>query len=598
MRQSHITTEQVLWILVGILALGIRLLNLGTEALSDSEAKLALQALSIFPGTAHIDPFPPGSQVSYLSLTGFLFSLLGSNNFLARCLPALAGGLLCLVPYLFRHRLGSRAALLMGFGLALDPGMVAVSRLASGPMPTLSFGMLALGFLANGRMVLAGILFALALLSGPAFVQGLLILVLTLAIAWLAEKSEYLAPMREGECPATRIFPSFSTWKPGLLSAGVTLILVGTLFGRFPQGIGAWLGSLPEYLSGWVAVPDISSGRMFLALIFYQPIAVIFGVIALVRGWIKREPLAQRLSIWFLAALIVVLIYPARQVGDLVWALFPLLGLASIELSRYFEIEDQQRLVALGQAILIFLLWALFWLNLAGMSQPILDQRAYTLRLGVLLGICLLAVVTTLLLGYGWSWQAASRGLVWGVVAALGLYQFAGIWNASFTPSVQRYSIWGPMPQVGQADLFMQTIGELSSRTTGRYEYIEIASAVDTPSLRWLLRGFPNARFVPAGAVALPGQSPAIVITLATDQAPSLSSSYRGQDFIWWRYPGWEGAIPPGLPLFTAYRQFPARGEQVILWARSDLFPVSAQSQAEQPSFPPQVEFPVEAEAP
>lgn len=598
MRQSRITLEQVLWILVIALALGIRMLNLGAEPLSDQEAAWALQALSIFPANSHIEPVPAGSQVTYLTITGLLFGLFGSNNFLARFLPALAGGLLCLLPYLFRSRLGRQVALLAGFALALEPGLIAVSRQAGGPMPALSLLLFSLALLSAGRLILAGALFGLALMSGPTAIQGLMILIIAAGVTWLTKKSEFITPFDEAENSSPGLLPPLSSWKSGIVACLATLLLAGTLFSLFPEGLGAWLGAIPAYFSGWVAVPTIPVGRLLVALVFYQPIGLIFGVIAAVRGWFDRNAFAQRLSIWFLTALIIVLVYPERQVGDLVWALVPLWGLAAIEISRYLEIEPQQRLVAMGQAALILILLALFWLNLAGMAQPASDERAYILRLGVLFGICLLAIVTTLLLGFGWSWQAASRGLAWGVTVGLGLYQIAGIWNASLTPSVQQYKLWYPIPQAGQADLLLQTVEELSLRTTGRFEYIEIASAVDTPSVRWLFRSFPNARFIPVGATALPGQSPALVLTLASEQAPSLSSAYRGQDFIWWRYPGWDSPIPPGLPVFTAYRQFPSIGEQVILWARSDLFPQSAQSQAEQSPALPQVEIPVEEDLP
>ncbi len=598
MRQSRITIEQLLWILVVILALGIRMQNLGAEPLSDPEATWALQALSISPGNAYVEPVPAGSQVTYLTLTGLLFSLFGSNAFLARFLPALAGGFLCLAPYFFRQRLGSRAALMMGFALALDPGLVAISRQAGSPMLALSLVLFSLASLSAGRHILAGVLFGLALMSGPAAIQGLVILMMTTGFFWLSEKSEIIASLDEGENPSRSLLPPLSTWKRGVFASLATILLAGTLFSLFPMGLGAWLNAIPAYFSGWVALPTAPVGRLLGAVVFYQPIGLIFGIIAAVRGWVNRDAFAQRLAIWLLMALIIILAYPNRQVGNMVWALIPLWGLAAIELSRYMDIEPQQRLIALGQAVLIVILLALFWLNLAGMSQPATDESAYTLRLGVLLGIILLATVTTLLLGFGWSWQAASRGLVWGVSIGLGLYQISGMWNASFTPSAQQYRLWYPAPQVGQADLLMQTVTELSARTTGRYESIEIASAVDSPSLRWLFRYFPNARFVPVGSVTLPGQSPAIILSLATEQAPSLSSAYRGQDFIWWRYPGWDGAIPPGLPVFTAYRRFPSRSEQVILWARTDLFPQSAQAQAEQSPALPQVEIPAEEDLP
>ena len=73
-----------------------------------------------------------------------------------------------------------RAGVVMAFGLALDPGLVSLSRQAGSLMPALVFTLFALASVYNRRMVLAGICTGLALLSGVAFLQGLLIL----GISW------------------------------------------------------------------------------------------------------------------------------------------------------------------------------------------------------------------------------------------------------------------------------------------------------------------------------------------------------------------------------------------------------------------------------
>jgi predicted membrane-bound mannosyltransferase len=92
-----------------------------------------------------------GSQPAYIFLTGSTFAVFGSSDFTARLWPALLGGCLVLLPFFFRRPLGRLAALVCAFGLALDPGLVAVSRQAGGPMLAVSFLLLALG-LAYARL--------------------------------------------------------------------------------------------------------------------------------------------------------------------------------------------------------------------------------------------------------------------------------------------------------------------------------------------------------------------------------------------------------------------------------------------------------------
>jgi hypothetical protein len=128
----------------------------------------------------------------------------------------------------------------------------------------------------------------------------------------------------------------------------------------------------------------------------------------------------------------------------------------------------------------------------------------------------------------------------------------------------------------GDADLLVQTLGELSSWQTGRPEAIDVRVEVDLPSLRWALRGYPRASFLGGGETSLPGAGqglPSALITHQTQDTPSLASAYRGQDFIWSIYPAWSGGFPPDFFRWLVFRQSPVQQDQLILWARSDLFP-------------------------
>lgn len=594
MDRPRVTVEQFLWILVLALAFGVRFLNLGVQPLSDLEAGWALHALSLFPGSANIEILPPGPQPGYIALTGLLFSLFGSGDLLARTLPAAAGALLCLVPFFFREQIGRRAALIMAFCLALDPGLVAVSRLGGGVMPALSFLLLGLGLLVSRRAILSGVMLGMGLLSGLAAWQGLLILALTGLFTVLLEKAGWILPASVLGDSERGLFPPISTWAAVLVSAGVTVLGIGTLFGLFPQGLGAMSASLPGYLVGWAAPQEQSMLLMLSVILVYQPLAMIFGLIAGVRSWIDGNAFAQRMVIWVFVALGMVVFYPARQVGDMVWVVVPLWGLASIELARYLDIASDHRSLVFGQAALVFTMLTLFWLNLAGTNLSLLDQRGYLMRTGIFLGALFLVGLTTILLGYGWTWKAAVQGLVWGLVAALGIYQIAGMWNSSQSISAHVINVWLPRPQTGENHLFMQTIKDLSHWSTGRSDEIDVIVAVDSPSMRWSFRNFPNADFIPESEVISLGETPSIIITSVEAQTPALAASYRGQDFPWWRYPGWSGILPQELPHWVAYRSNPAGLSSVILWARADLFPVGTTSAADSPIQPDEPDTPLE----
>src|SRR5512146_1542679 len=138
--------EPLLYGLAFILALAIRVVKLDTPPLSDNEARWALQALGVAQGTRPL----LGSQPAYILLTSVLFYLLGAGtNFLARLVPALAGSALSLVPSLFAHRLKPRPTVILAFLLALEPGLVALSRQAGSGILAISFFLLAWGMWEN-----------------------------------------------------------------------------------------------------------------------------------------------------------------------------------------------------------------------------------------------------------------------------------------------------------------------------------------------------------------------------------------------------------------------------------------------------------------
>jgi hypothetical protein len=139
MLKKPFTLENTLYTLALAIALGIRFINLGALSLTDYEARFALEALNITNGM----PGMLGSNPDYTHLTTILFYILGGADFWARFWPALAGACLVIAPWFLRERIGRVPALVLAFGLALDPGMNAISRLAGGPMLAISFLVLA-----------------------------------------------------------------------------------------------------------------------------------------------------------------------------------------------------------------------------------------------------------------------------------------------------------------------------------------------------------------------------------------------------------------------------------------------------------------------
>jgi hypothetical protein len=570
------TIESALYLIAFLLALALRLLNLGQSPLTDAEAAWALQALQVAQPGAGV--FTPGPYPSYIFLTGATFSIFGASDFLARFWPALVGALLVWLPYFFRYEMGRKAALILAFGLALDPGLVTVSRQAGGPMLALGFTLLAIGLWHARRPALAGVLAGLALLSGPAFWQG----ALGLGLAWLIYRLLLRSAARPGEVfdetdPRTA-FPNQAEVIRGLAALLAALLLVGTYLFRFPQGLSAILDSLVTYLEGWTVLSGVSPLALIFALLVFQPLGVIFALVSLGR-WLARRiqgvanPLYPLLLplLWLLSSLLLTLLYPSRQVSDLVWVLVPLWFLAADGLAEYLP-DEKPSVISWLQAGLVLVLAALFWNTLIATSQivPQTDLPWQAVQLGVLLGILALGALTTALVALGWSWPVSRDGLVWGLTASFTIYSIAILWGSAQLRPNEPQELWSQSPGIGQVRLVQETLTDLSEWRTGLRNQIEIVSTLDAPSIRWALRDFTQTRFIdeiPAG------EMPMVLLTRQSADAPALTAAYRGQDFVWWVRPAWNGPLPAEFIPWLTFRKAALGYEHIVLWARGDLFP-------------------------
>jgi hypothetical protein len=578
---NKIRNEQMLYLVVFLLSLGIRMLNLGDAALSDFEAGWALQSLGLAAG----ENVNLGPQPGYVFPTTIFFSLLGASNFVARLWPALAGSLIVLAPYAFRDRLGQKTAMIAAVGLSLDPGMVALSRLVGGPMPAIAFTILASAFFYKRQSALAGIMAGLALLSGPAVLIGLL----GLGIAWgiasimgLWRRDAIQADVSNPETPE----PSTSIdWRTVLLFGGSTVLLIGTLFLFYPQGLGAWAASVSTFFQGWTQPSSIPAGRLIFSIAFYAVFALTFGLAAGLRGWLQGDKTAQFLSIWFLVGALIPLLYPARQVGDIAWALLPLWALAGLELTRSAG-AHQHWLISLGQAAAVLVLMIVIWLTLAGLDTAIPETvQNYWFVVGA---AALIGVLVFVMVYLGWGWQTARTGMIWGLAAGLGAYMISSAVGVSQVRPGSSLEFWIPAPTTRRTDLFTDTLKDLALSQTGHADFLEVVSLVDEPSMRWVLRDIEGLTFISSLGEE---ENPLVIITRDGDPIGARQAYYRGQDFGWWESPGWGGAIPWEPLRWIINRQGVVNTERVVLWARVDLFPEEPEA-VEEPLLVPDTDFP------
>ncbi len=567
MNLKKITFEGVLFALAILLAFYLRFMSLGSLPLSDAEAIPALQALDLVKGAHPII----GAQAGYVILTSLLFFLFETSGFIARFWPALFGSLIVLAPILLRSKIGREAAVVLAFGLALDPGLVSLSRVAGGPMLAVAAAVLALAFWLTGRPVWGGIFAGFALMGGPEFWMGAAGLAIAYGLyRW--QTSDAQAPAvgdesakaeKDDEVPVPQ---SQRPWTPALIAALATVLAGGTLFFTVPAGLSAAASGFPAFFKGWIQSSGLPILLLPAALLSYEPLALVFGIW---RGFSPRDELDRFLRIWVLVALLLALAYPGRQTADLAWTLLPLWLLAARQLGEYLSLPEDNRLTAVLYTAFVIGSLIYTWMNVVGIGNPasaIVDETHW-IAVG---GALLLLVLASLLVAWGWSREAVSHGAVWGLSLALLQFTFAATWNGAHLRGKTSAEMWAPEPVTDQSRLMAQVLSDLSQWKTGQVDSIDVmVSGITSPALRWDLRAYKHTTFADR---LPPGVQTAIVITPLEDQ-PSLSAAYRGESFVWYSTPDWTSLFPTDWLSWLTFRQIQSQDTKLIMWARTDVFP-------------------------
>lgn len=587
-------SEGWLYWLAFLIALGFRTIQLGAPPLTDSEATLALQALHLAQGKAPL----LGPQPGYILLTSILFSIINSTNFMARFVPAIAGSVLVFAPWFFRDRIKPRPALILAFLFAIDPGLVALSRQASGTILAVTFLLFAWAMSRHGRLIPAGIFAGLALLSGPSLWAGLL----TLGLTWLFFQGTHARAAPEetpdqspiSNSPTTNYpIPNsqllISQYRPALLALLVTLLLGGTLFFLSPNGLSAWLSALPDYLKGWVAPSSMPPGRLLVVFAGYEALGIFLAVFSLIRGYRTGSRRIMRLALWLGVALLLAIFY--RQMNEFVWAIIPLLTLAALELSRAMNIYAEERLEVGIVVLALMILLVYIWFDVAKIGlDPYSQLNSTTLPLFgrtiqissapyiILLGASLILILCIAFVAFGWSTRTAWLGTVWVFTIFLGVYTLASAWGASRMRAQNGLEFWLPDQPPVQSRLLLSTVYDVSEFSLGHIQAQPVTiMGIDSPALEWLL----HDREVEVVPALDPQVAPPIVITPVMEDL-GLPSAYRGQDFAWRQIPLWQDIQNLDWISWLVFRKLPRQDETIILWARDDLFP-DARETTQQP---------------
>lgn len=550
-----------------LLAVILRFNQLSNPMLGEREAAIALQAAGSQTGLS--GELPGTSGIT--ALLGLVFFVLGKNEFTARLLPAIFGSLLIFAPLLFRKELGDKTVILLSILFMFDPGFVAFSRHVDGAIITVCGFLFAVGFVLHRRYGFAGIAAGFALLGSSVLWPGVLASGLAF---WLT----YSTKNSRASSGSVETVPPVAFEKNDLINAGLALILtvglVGSLFFTRLIGIAAPILNLTAYFAGWLTSTEISPFLILFSFILYQPFILIAGLVEGLRTVRSGDRMNAFLMRWFYLAVLLMLIYPSRGMDSILFAYIPLLVLAARCILRIIESLEQPDIPAWGQMVLVILLVPFSWMNILAIQFPI-DGEEEPLRLLASAGALGLLIVASFLIRMGWPPRQGKTGLWMGLAVLIAIFTFSTAWRSAGLGKHPEAELWNYDGITDQMDLLQKTAGDLSEWNVSSREGINIVLLnYSSHALEWSLKDFTSV----SKDSSLPNLSnPAIVIT-ADEDVPSLAQAYRGQDFVLNKKTSWPLIMPEEWIKWYAFRELPQETHQVILWARTDLFPGAAKT--------------------
>ncbi len=566
--QSWLTIERAIFGLVLLVAAALRFFLLTNQPLNPLEAANSWSAWLVANG----DPTPmavaPNSPLLYALYTTLYWALGGSDT-LARTLPALCGvGVVWLLWY-WRNWLGRTSALIAAALMAIDPWLVAYSRLGDSVGITLFLGMLVLTALlqlakwqeqedrlpavlddsnatnktsdatgdgterradlhndiaTGGQMArwqqIAAIALGLLVVSGPQMWSWLVVIAIFIVVVLPAYIWQQLIAER-------------SFW---LLAIGAAIVgATGWL--AYPEGLAALSTSLTVWLGGWTVGTDpYPLSWLWIRLVTDVPLILLFGVVGLSLTWRTgaAENGSQRrfFTAWLIWGIVLGLV-PGRSPMILEMVGLPLLLFTTQTLTRL--LQDAQLGVAWRENGLLVLVLAVLTLSSAFMLASFSQNATFD---GTLASTLLFIVVLMIVLTVAYALWIDGRQARLVLGSGLGLLLL--LWTVSSTWALNHhFDLRYPdgffsgytNPDVKE---LATAVAMLSAQREGDATEMALQVQMDgtpNPVLGWYLRDMRNLTWVLAPGM-VNGQSPMVVIT-QPDAAgvDGLRAAYLGSNY-------------------------------------------------------------------
>ncbi len=560
-------------VLLGITlaAFGLRMIRLDRVALSDIEAANALDVVKFIQDQS----LTSNAQPIYINVTAQLFWLSDTSNFIARFLPAVTGSLLCFLPAFLQKKFGSRFTIILAIILAVDPGMVALSRQADSSILAITFLTAAVLCVWKKKSIAAGSFFGFALLSGARFWLLISGLIFSWGLSKLIRDRQTGPQAVAGESTADG--PEHG--KTGLFRLGVacvvTAVVVGTSFFTRVGQMSGIAGGFLEYLSGWrsqaVSEP-ISASSFGVTFASSSAFVIVTALFGFVKGALKRDRLWIYLGILTTTMFVVLALWASRRLSDIGLITLPAILLSAFQIDSLIKsAEEKSRQVitafTVHLSLVIFAYLNFLWIIRNATSAA--DDA--TMHMIAAIAAIVMIFAVTLLEGWGWSWRIAKAGLLLTLTISLGLHAVFQTSRVIRQAESDENNLLIRTVVIGES-LLEKSIDQIAFMNGKDKRAVDIAVEGSIPdSLRWALRDR-FVTFYPSGIP--PMNAPSIIISLE-EKTPQLADEYRGQRMIWSRTSDTDFADLSGWLSWALLRNSTGNKTHLFFWVRSDLLPDS-----------------------